>query len=76
MDKALQNLMDKIDGLPEQLQGPLVDAAGQILEAHKTRKGTLKLIQEALQQLRLDMKYLIFDLQATRQERDEALKAL
>ena len=30
--------------------------------------------QEALSQLRLDMKYLIFDLEATRRERDDALQ--
>ena len=76
MDKALQNLMDKIDQLPQEHKGHLVDAAGQILEAHKNKKRVLGLIQEALQQLRLDMKYLLFDLNATRQERDEALKAL
>ena len=38
------------------------------------RKGILQLVQGALGQLRLDMKYLMFDLQATRRERD-ALKA-
>jgi hypothetical protein len=27
-------------------------------------------VQEALSQLRLDMKYLLFDLEATRRERD------
>jgi hypothetical protein len=27
-------------------------------------------VQEALSQLRLDMKYLVFDLEATRRERD------
>ena len=31
----------------------------------------LALVQEALGQLRLDMKYLMFDLEATRRERDE-----
>jgi hypothetical protein len=28
-------------------------------------------VQDALSQLRLDMKYLMFDLEATRRERDE-----
>jgi len=31
----------------------------------------MQLIQDALGQLRLDMKYLMFDLEATRRERDE-----
>jgi hypothetical protein len=33
-------------------------------------------VQEALGQLRLDMKYLVFDLEATRRERDEFLEKL
>ncbi len=35
------------------------------------RRRILNLVQEALSQLRLDMKYLIFDLEATRRERDQ-----
>jgi hypothetical protein len=34
------------------------------------------LIQEALSQLRMDMKYLMFDLEATRRERDDYKNAL
>lgn len=34
----------------------------------------LETVHTALGQLRLDMKYLMFDLEATRRERDEALK--
>ena len=29
------------------------------------------MVQESIGQLRLDMKYLVFDLEATRRERDE-----
>jgi len=49
-------------------------AATAIQEGDTRRKGTLQLIQEALNQLRLDVSYLTFDLEATRRERD-ALKA-
>ena len=35
------------------------------------RRRILSLVQDALSQLRLDMKYLMFDLEATRRERDE-----
>jgi hypothetical protein len=34
------------------------------------------LVQDALSQLRLDMKYLTFDLEATRRERDELRRKL
>ena len=38
--------------------------------------GILSLVQEALSQLRLDMKYLVFDLEATRRERDAYKQSL
>jgi hypothetical protein len=36
----------------------------------------LTLVQEALSQLRLDMKYLLFDLEATRRERNRYRESL
>ena len=67
----LLRLADAIHGLPEcyavQL-APLVDA---VLESTKRRRRILTLVQDALSQLRLDMKYLMFDLEATRRERDD-----
>ena len=50
---------------------PVVREAAEVLSAsNKRRKITLDLIQEGLGQLRLDLKYLAFDLVATRRERD------
>jgi len=43
----------------------------RVVESTKRRRRILNLVQDALGQLRLDMKYLIFDLEATRRERDE-----
>lgn len=43
----------------------------ELEEEKKRRSSILKLIQEALTQVRLDMKYLMFDLEATRRERDD-----
>ena len=42
----------------------------------KRRRRILSLVQDALGQLRLDMKYLMFDLEATRRERDEYRRKL
>ena len=47
--------------------GPLVN---RVVESTWRRRRILSLVQEALSQLRLDMKYLMFDLEATRRERD------
>src|SRR5205823_6427704 len=44
---------------------------GRVVESTRRRRRIMTLVQEALSQLRLDMKYLLFDLEATRRERDE-----
>jgi hypothetical protein len=67
----LLRLSEAIHSLPEPLGvqlAPLVDA---VMESTKRRRRILTLVQDALSQLRLDMKYLMFDLEATRRERDE-----
>lgn len=46
-------------------------ALDQVAETNNRRTRILSAVQEAMSQLRLDMKYLIFDLEATRRERDE-----
>jgi hypothetical protein len=54
---------------------PQVQEASAVLTAYMDRRSRIiNTVNEGLQQLRLDMKYLMFDLEATRRERDEALK--
>jgi hypothetical protein len=49
-----------------------VREASALLNADNIRRRKiLTLIRDALAQLRLDMKYITFDLEATRRERDE-----
>ena len=43
----------------------------RVVEGTRRRRRILGLVQEALGQLRLDMKYLMFDLEATKRERDD-----
>ena len=45
-------------------------ALARVIDSTKRRRRILSLVQDALSQLRLDMKYLAFDLEATRRERD------
>lgn len=50
-----------------------VQAAAQIIKESLHRKQrVLGLVQEAISQMRLDVKYLVFDLECTRKERDQA----
>ena len=51
-------------------QQELLQAYDRVVESLKRRQRILSLVQEALTQLRLDIKYLMFDLEATRAERD------
>ncbi len=48
----------------------------KVVESVRRRRRILSLVQEALSQLRLDIKYLMFDLEMTRKERDELRQKL
>jgi hypothetical protein len=60
-----------IRSLPDEVSGDVIPALERVIESTKRRRRILSLVQDALSQLRLDMKYLMFDLEATRRERDE-----
>lgn len=72
----LSELIVKIEELPSEYQEQLKPSLERVAEYTRRRRRILNLIQEALSQLRLDMKYLMFDLESTRRERDEYKNAL
>lgn len=72
----LQRLVVAVQSLPEVHSGEVVAALERVVESTKRRRRILTLVQDALSQLRLDMKYLMFDLEATRRERDDYLAKL
>ncbi len=72
----LLELTQAIDQLPLEQRIRLLPALRRVTESSVRRRRVLTLVQEALGQLRLDMKYLVFDLEATRRERDEFLEKL
>ncbi len=67
----LQEMANAIQALPLEHRGNLEMLLGRVLDGTKRRRRILGLVQDALGQLRLDMKYLMFDLEATRRERDD-----
>ena len=67
----LQEMAKAINALPVRYRDSVAPALDRVIECSTRRRRILNLVQEALSQLRLDMKYLIFDLEATRRERDE-----
>ncbi|MEL7497141.1 MAG: transcriptional regulator [Planctomycetota bacterium] len=66
----LNDLIQVVSDLPTEYQEQLEKPLGRVVEYTRRRRRILNLIQEALSQLRMDMKYLMFDLEATRRERD------
>ncbi|NND99296.1 MAG: transcriptional regulator [Pirellulaceae bacterium] len=67
----LQEMADAIGALPARYRDSVAPALTRVVECSTRRRRILNLVQEALSQLRLDMKYLVFDLEATRRERDQ-----
>lgn len=72
----LLELTAAIEELSVEQRVRLLPALRRVTESSVRRRKILTLVQEALGQLRLDMKYLVFDLEATRRERDEFLERL
>jgi hypothetical protein len=72
----LLELTQAIEQLPVEQRIRLLPSLRRVTESSVRRRRILSLVQEALGQLRLDMKYLVFDLEATRRERDEFQKKL
>jgi len=71
LPRELVELARQITKLPDPLQKELEVAYSRVVESVRRRRRILALVQEALAQLRLDIKYLMFDLEVTRRERDE-----
>lgn len=67
----LQEMVNAINALPARYRDAITPSLNRVIECSTRRRRILNLVQEALSQLRLDMKYLIFDLEATRRERDQ-----
>ena len=65
------DLAEAINSLPEGHRAELEPFITRVIESTRRRRRILSLVQDALSQLRLDMKYLAFDLEATRRERDD-----
>ena len=71
LPRELLELGRRIAGLPAEHYATLEGPFTQVVECVRRRRRILSLVQEALSQLRLDVKYLVFDLDVTRRERDE-----
>jgi len=69
--REVLDLADAIRALPGEHRQVIEPFLTRVIDSNRRRRRILNLVQDALSQLRLDMKYLAFDLEATRRERDE-----
>jgi hypothetical protein len=74
--REVLDLSEAIGTLPHEHRKTLEPFITRVMDSNRRRRRILSLVQDALSQLRLDMKYLAFDLEATRRERDEFRKKL
>lgn len=74
--RELADLGKRIADSSDPSRAELELAYDRVVDSVRRRRRILSLVQEALSQLRLDIKYLMFDLEVTRQERDELKQQL
>ena len=74
--KKLGDLMGEISTLPKAEREKLEKLAEQTKDRHTKLKKTVGELQESLDYLRLSIKYLVFDLEATRRENGYLRKML
>ena len=76
LTKEFSELAAAVAALPAGERLRIEPLLTRVVESSTRRRRILTLVQDALSQLRLDMKYLMFDLEATRRERDEYRRKL
>ncbi|MDR2170142.1 MAG: hypothetical protein LBP59_08375 [Planctomycetaceae bacterium] len=72
----LSELLCLVDLLPLGLRSDFYTVIQRLVESAERRQQILTVLHDSLTQMSLDLKYLIFDLEATRRERDEAIKLI
>jgi uncharacterized membrane protein len=74
--QKLSDLIEQIGQLPAPERDKLQQLADDARERHVRMKKTVNDLQESLDYLRLSIKYLVFDLEATRRENQYLRKLL
>src|SRR5438309_5306278 len=78
-DQILSELIElrkEIEQLPMYLRQKLLPLCERLYHYSRLHSRLLRIAQEAVDQLQLDAKYMQFDLEATRRERDELAREI
>lgn len=74
--KKLAELVQEIGNIPEEDRARLQALAVETRQRHEKLKQTVSSLQDSIDYLRLSIKYLLFDLEATRRENGYLRKML
>lgn len=75
-EAKLNELISEIDRLPADRRESLHKLVAETRERHQKIRATVKGLQDSLDYLRLSVKYLVFDLEATRRENEYLRKMI
>ena len=69
--QELTYLLQLVDALPAECQPEFYKVLDRLAACQERRQRMLCYVQDSLSQMSVDLKYLIFDLEVTRRERDK-----
>ncbi len=75
-EKKLGELISEIDQMPDERREHLHKLVEETRARHHKIRATVKGLQDSLDYLRLSVKYLVFDLEATRRENEYLRKMI
>ena len=75
-EEKLSELIGEIDRLPAERRESLHKLVAETRDRHQKIRATVKGLQDSLDYLRLSVKYLVFDLEATRRENEYLRKMI
>ena len=76
LPQELAELSNRLDLLPRTLRESLVPLCDRVCHFTRLQSRLVKIAQDAVDQLQLDIKYLLFDVEVTRRERDSLRQEL
>jgi hypothetical protein len=68
--QELLELRLRVELLPEMIRQKLLPLCEKVAQVARLQSRMVRIAQDAVDQLQFDVKYLVFDLEATRRERD------
>jgi hypothetical protein len=70
LPEELVQLRSQLEKLPLAVRQQLLPLCDKLAQVSRLQSRMVRIAQDAVDQLQFDLKYLVFDLEATRRERD------